>query len=245
MHWNAFLTIPSSWTAELVARSGFDSVTIDMQHGLMDFQTALHMLQAISGTPATPFVRLPWNDPAVIMHVLDAGAAGVICPGLNTKEEVEAFIGACRYPPLGFRSIGPIRAVQTYGPDYVQTANEKILALPMIETAQAAAALESFLEVPGVSGLFIGPYDLSVSMGLSRLADIHDPALSQVIHRVLAACKTHEKLSVIYTGNPVFALELAEMGFDIVCYSSDSGMLEENLRHSLGKLRTFLLPQAE
>ena len=95
-HWNAFLTIPSAWTAELMGHAGFDSVTIDMQHGLMDFQTTLSMLQALSSTPAAAYIRLPWNDPAVIMHVLDAGAAGVICPGLNTRTEVEAFVQACR-----------------------------------------------------------------------------------------------------------------------------------------------------
>lgn len=227
MHWNTFLTIPSPWTAELMARSGFDSVTIDMQHGLMDFQVAFAMLQAISGTQAKAFVRLPWNDPAVIMHVLDAGASAVICPGLNTRQEVEAFVGACRYPPIGYRSYGPIRASLVHGPDYVKTANEEVLALPMIETAQAAENLESFLDVPGVSGLFIGPYDLSVSMGLSRLGDIHDPGMQQVIRRVLHSCKKAKKLAVIFSANLQYAKELAAMGFDIVCYTSDSALLQE------------------
>lgn len=107
---NAWLTIPSAWTAELLAQAGFDAMTLDLQHGLIDDATAVTMLQAISTTDAVPLVRLPWNDPAAVMRALDAGAYGVICPMINTRAEAEAFVGTCRYPPRGYRSYGPIRA---------------------------------------------------------------------------------------------------------------------------------------
>src|SRR5215813_2067648 len=125
---NGWLTIPSSWSAEVMANLGWDSVTIDMQHGLMDYQTALGMLQAISTTPTTPLVRVNWNEPGIIMKMLDAGAYGVICPMINSRAECEAFVGACRYHPQGYRSSGPIRATLYGGPDYHEKANDTILA---------------------------------------------------------------------------------------------------------------------
>ena len=114
---NAWLTIPSAWTAETMAHTGFDAITIDMQHGLADYQTTLSMLHAISTTDAVPLARVPWNEPATIMRPLDAGVYGLVCPMVNSREEAEAFVGACRYPPLGFRSYGPIRANVYAGED--------------------------------------------------------------------------------------------------------------------------------
>jgi 4-hydroxy-2-oxoheptanedioate aldolase len=107
---NGWLSIPSAWTAEIMASSGYDAVTIDMQHGYMDFETAFAMLQAIGNTRAVPLVRVWWNDPALIGRMLDAGALGVICPLINNRDQAAAFVGACRYPPQGFRSHGPMRA---------------------------------------------------------------------------------------------------------------------------------------
>lgn len=236
--WNAFLTIPSAWTAELMGHAGFNSLTIDMQHGLMDFQTTLSMLQAIASTPSKAYIRLPWNDPAVIMHVLDAGAAGVICPGLNTPDEVRQLVQACRYPPMGFRSIGPIRASLTYGHDYIQRANDIVEVFPMIETAEAAQNLEQFLEIPGVNGLFIGPYDLSVSLGLDEIANIYHPVLQSVIHRTLTACKAHHKKAIIFSANPEQAYALGRMGFDMVCHSTDSILLQEAAQQRLAYLKS-------
>jgi len=131
---NAWLTIPSAWTAEVMAHAGFDAVTIDMQHGLIDYQTSLAMLQSISATGVVPLVRVPWNDPAAIMRALDAGACGIICPMINNRKEAEAFDGACRYAPGGYRSYGPTRAVLGAGKDYVARANDEVLAFAMIET---------------------------------------------------------------------------------------------------------------
>ena len=115
---NGWLAIPNSFSAETMAHQGWDSLTIDMQHGVVDYQAAVAMLTAISTTPVTPMVRVPWNDPGTIMKMLDAGAYGVICPMVNTREDAETFVAAAHYPPLGSRSFGPIRALLYGGADY-------------------------------------------------------------------------------------------------------------------------------
>ena len=154
---NAWLTIPSAWTAEVMAQVGFDSLTIDLQHGLIDYHTALAMLQAISTTTVVPLVRAPWNEPSMIMRLLDAGAYGVICPMVNSRAEAEAFVQACRYPPAGNRSYGPTRAAVYSGGDYFSSANQTVLALAMIETTQA---LEDVEDIAATRGLPVGWPDL-------------------------------------------------------------------------------------
>ncbi len=224
---DAFLSIPNSWSAEVMAHAGFDSLTIDMQHGMMDFQTTLNMLQAIGNTDTVPLIRLPWNDPAITMHVLDAGARGVICPTINSAEEVEALVSACRYPPRGFRSYGPLRATIKMGPDYAKVARQEVLVFAMIETAKAAEQLEAIASVPDLDGLFVGPYDLSVSLGLENLADIYDPKLKEVLDRILATCKAKNLIAGIFTGKMEDAKTLAEWGFQHVSHTHDSAMLTE------------------
>src|SRR6266542_5625968 len=134
---NGWLTIPSTWTAELMAQQGWDSLTVDTQHGLIGYDVALPMFQAISTTPVFPLARAPWNEPGGIMKLLDAGAMGIICPMVNCAEEAKAFVGACRYAPAGYRSAGPTRASLYAGSNYLLKANESVVALAMIETAQA------------------------------------------------------------------------------------------------------------
>ena len=131
---NGWLQIPSTVSAETMAQQGWDSLTIDMQHGLVDYQAALNMLQVISGSGKTPMVRVPWNEPGIIMKSLDAGALGIICPMINTPEDAINFVGATRYAPEGHRSSGPTRALMVHGANYHDEANEKIISLAMIET---------------------------------------------------------------------------------------------------------------
>ena len=104
-----------------MAHQGWDSLTIDLQHGVVDYQTAVGMLQAISTTAVVPMVRVPWLDPGIVMKMLDAGSYGVICPMINNRDEAETFVRACRYPPRGSRSMGPIRATLYAGDDYAVT----------------------------------------------------------------------------------------------------------------------------
>ncbi len=172
---NAWLSIPSAFSAEVVAHQGYDSLTIDMQHGVVDYQTAVTMLQAISTTPVIPLARVPWNDPAILMKSLDAGVYGVICPMINTRAEAEALVRACKYPPRGYRSFGPVRASIYAGSDYVDHANDDLIVMPMIETAEALKNLDEILSVPGVDAVYVGPADLSLALGCRPRLDQTDP----------------------------------------------------------------------
>lgn len=162
---NGWLGIPNTMSAEVVAHAGFESVTVDMQHGCVPFPMVVPMFQAICTTDAVPMIRVPWNEPGIIMRVLDAGAYGVICPMINTVAEAKALVQATRYPPLGARSNGPFRASIYAGADYVKHANDEILVFAMIETETAIANLPEILKVEGLDGVYVGPSDLGLSMG--------------------------------------------------------------------------------
>ncbi len=145
---NGWCSIPSSFSAEIMAHQGFDSITIDMQHGLVDYPDAVTMLQAISTTDVIPMTRVPWSDPGRLMKILDAGSYGVICPMINTAEDADYLVRACKYPPWGFRSFGPIRAkyygggATHGGGDYHTFADEETLVIPQIETREAIRNLD-------------------------------------------------------------------------------------------------------
>ena len=163
--YGAWLSIPSSLSSEAIARVGFDYVCIDLQHGLIDYPDAAEMLLAISATGATPFVRVPTNDAAAINRALDAGALGIIVPMIHTCDDAQRAISSCRYPPDGTRSYGPVRASMTWGPDYYESANDLVVGVPMIETRQALAEIESIIALPGLDAIYVGPNDLSLSLG--------------------------------------------------------------------------------
>src|SRR5262245_20242399 len=160
---NGWLSIPSAFSAEVMAHQGFDSLVVDMQHGVVDYQVAVTMLQAISTTSVVPLAREPWLDPAIIMKTLDAGAYGVICPMITTRPQAETLVRICKYAPKGFRSFGPIRASLYAGMDYAQKANDELLVMPMIETAEAVQNIDEILSVPGIDAVYVGPADLSLT----------------------------------------------------------------------------------
>ena len=164
---NSWLGIPSSFSAEVMASMGWDSLVVDMQHGMIDYQMMVTMLQGISTTNVTPLVRVPWNDPAHIQKALDAGAYGIVCPMINNRAEAEKFVGSCRYAPLGYRSSGPIRASLYGGADYHAKANDIVVAFGMIETQEALDNLDAILSTPGLDAIYVGPSDLSISLGYS------------------------------------------------------------------------------
>ncbi len=162
----AWLSIPSSFSAEIMAHQGFDWVCIDMQHGIIDYQVAMEIIQAIGTTETIPFVRVPWNEFGVIGKVLDAGAMGVIIPMVNSAEEAQRAVAAFRYFPRGSRSFGPTRASYYAGTDYFLGANDQVACIPMIETKQAVERLDEILAVPGIDAVYVGPADLSITYGL-------------------------------------------------------------------------------
>ena len=222
---NGWLHVPSSFSAEVMAHAGWDSLTIDMQHGPVDYGSLVPMLQAISTTDTVPVVRVPWRDPGLIMRVLDAGCYAVICPMIGTREEAEAFVGACRYPPAGYRSYGPYRATLYGGEDYAGRADETVVTMAMIETREALENLEVILGVRGLDAVFVGPSDLGQSLGHGPGVDREEPAVLEAIDGVLAAAREHGLAAGIFTGSTEYASRMVEKGFRFVSVSSDARLM--------------------
>ena len=234
---NGWLGIPSSVSAETMAHQGWDSLTCDLQHGQVDYQAAVTMLQAISTTETTPMVRVPWLENGIIMKLLDVGAYGVICPMINTRAQAEAFVGACRYAPDGFRSFGPHRAILYAGADYPQKANETILAIAMIETQEAMDNLDDIMSTPGLDGIYIGPADLGLSLGGVPKADQTEPKIVAAIDKILASAKSHGVAPGIHCAAPAYALAMIEKGFQLVTLLSDNAILAAAAKRMVGEMR--------
>ena len=222
---NGWLSIPSAFSAEVMAHQGFDSLTIDMQHGVVDYQVAVTMLQAIATTPVMPLARVPWNDPAQVMKMLDAGVYGVICPMINTRAEAEALVQACKYPPRGYRSWGPVRASIYAGMDYGDHANADIVVMPMIETALAVKNLDEILSVPGIDAVYVGPSDLSLTLGCKPRLDQTDPPVVEAQQRIVEACKRHGVIAGIHNATAAYAVTMIAAGYQFVTLASDSRFL--------------------
>jgi len=234
--YGAWLGIPSSFSAEVVAHQGFDYITVDMQHGLIDYQVAVTMLQAISTTNATPFVRVPWNEPGIIGKMLDAGAYGIIIPMVNSVAEAQAAVGACRYAPAGYRSFGPVRAAYYGGADYATRANDEIACIPMIETTRAIAQLDDILAVPGIDAVYVGPADLSLTLGLPPRMDNTDASFEEARMTIVNACKKHNVIAGIHA-NAQIASRHSEAGYQMITISSDTGALAAGTAKDLRSVR--------
>ncbi|MBS0473005.1 MAG: 2,4-dihydroxyhept-2-ene-1,7-dioic acid aldolase [Proteobacteria bacterium] len=222
---NCWVTLPGSLATEILAHQGWDSLTIDMQHGQADYAAMCAMLTAISTTDTVPLVRIPSYDFGDINRVLDAGAYGVICPNVDTREEAERFVSACRYAPQGTRSVGPKRAVLYGGADYLSKANETLLTIAQIESATALANVEAIAHVPGLDVLFIGPTDLGLSLGRAAKADQTDPVVVEAIDRILAVTKAAGRRAAIYCKSVEYSKAMIEKGFDFVVVISDEALL--------------------
>jgi len=230
----AWCTIPNAWTAELAARSGHDWVCIDTQHGLIGYDAMVPMLQAIATTGVTSLVRVQWNEPGAIMKALDAGAGGVIVPMINSAEEARAAAGACRYPPDGYRSMGPIRA---------RVVNDEWrlpLCVLMIETVDAVRQAEEILGVPGVDAVFIGPNDLAASAGLQSGYEGKHPEHKRLILEVEKAARAHGVTAGIMCGSPAVAKQWREAGFQMLALQSDTQLLTAATAEILTEARTLL-----
>ena len=235
---NSWLAIPSSFSAELMANQGWDSVTIDMQHGLIDYANAVNMLQAISTTNTVPLARVNWNEPGQIMKILDAGAYGIICPMVSNRKEAEKFVNACQYPPDGYRSFGPIRASIYGGGDYVKNANNEILKLAMIETKEALEKLDEILDTPNLDGIYIGPADLSLAVGEEPGFDKpeNSKAYNEIL-KILEAAKKRNLLAGIHNGTADYAQKMIVKGFNLVTIGSDSRYISAGAKADLEKLK--------
>jgi len=231
---NGWLAIPSGFSAEVMAQCGWDSVTVDMQHGVQDYQTMVQCFQAMDRLPVTKLVRVPWNEPGIVGKVLDGGAYGVICPMVNTREEAQALVSYCRYPPKGQRSNGPIRAAM-YGVagTYQQTANDEILVIPMIETRQAVENIDEILDVPGIAAIYVGPADLAFSLGKTPKLDTKDAEQLGMYEVVLAACGNRGIYPGIHCADPSYAARMIRMGFRLTTIANDSGLMAKAAREAV------------
>ncbi len=242
---NGWLQIPSPFAAEMMAHAGWDSVTIDMQHGPVEYAAALGMVQAINTTATIPLARVPWNEPGIIMKMLDAGCYGIICPMVNSRAECEAFVGACRYPPRGFRSYGPVRVAVYAGAEYAAQANDAIITIAMIETRQAVENLHDILQTPGLDAIYIGPADLSQSYGYPPRVDPEQPELVQVIDDIVAAARAHGVIPGMHTGSVAYAQRLAAKGVQFVTVGSDARLLTQAATQATAAFRANKQERAE
>jgi 4-hydroxy-2-oxoheptanedioate aldolase len=235
---NGWLAIPSGFSAEVMAQCGWDSVTVDLQHGVQDYLSMVACFQAMQAHDVTHLVRVPSNEPGIIGKVLDAGAYGVICPMINTKAQAEAFVSACKYPPEGTRSNGPIR-VAMYGAasNYQKTANDEVLVLPMIETREALDNLEAILDVPGIDAAYIGPSDLGFSLGLVPKLDREEPEVLKIYDRLLKETQKRGIYPGIHCGAPEYAVRMLKMGFRLVTVGHDSGFMAMAARRAVAEVR--------
>ncbi len=237
---NSWLSVPSSFSAEVMANQGWDSLTIDMQHGLIDYPNAINMLQAIATTETTPMARVNWNEPGQIMKILDAGCYGIICPMVSNREQAENFVQACQYPPKGYRSFGPIRASIYGGDDYAQHADREILKLAMIETKESLDKLDEILDTPNLDGIYIGPADLSLAVGEEPGFDKaeNSKAYNEIL-RILEAAKKRKLLAGLHNGTAEYAQKMIKKGFNLVTVGSDSRYIAAGAKADLEKLKSI------
>ncbi|MBE2894896.1 HpcH/HpaI aldolase family protein [Spirabiliibacterium falconis] len=222
---NGWLSFHDAYSAEVIAHSGLDSVTIDMQHGMLDFENAIHMLQAISTSSAVPLLRVSSCESAEIMKALDAGAYGIICPQVDNQAICEKFVNSCLYPPLGNRSFGPSRGLLYGGTDYIYYANDEILTLAMIESVEAINNLDSILSVEHLKGIYIGPNDLALSLGIEPGKP--SEKLEQNINYILNKAKERNLLTGIFCSTAQIAKQRVKEGFNLITPGNDANILKQ------------------
>ena len=241
---NGWLAIGNSFSAEVMAHQGWDTLTIDLQHGVIDDAAMVSMLQAISTTATVPIVRVPWLEPGIIMKSLDAGAYGLICPMVNTREDAQKFVAWTNYAPKGTRSFGPIRALLYGGADYAAQANDTVVRFAMIETAQALDNLEGILSVEGLDAIYIGPSDLSLALGCRPVFDDVDPPVAQAMDHILERAKAHGVQAGVHNGIAEGALARIAKGFRFVTVGSDARLMAAGSQQVLAQMRAARAPAA-
>ena len=217
----AWISLREPLLAEAAALAGFDYVVIDMQHGLADFADVAAMVQAMARTTAVPVVRVPWNEQGIIGRVLDAGALGVIIPMVNSVDDARSAVEACRYAPVGTRSIGPLVTRTRHGADFPAIANEVVACIPMIETRQAVDDIDDILAVPGIDAVYIGPADLSLTYGLAPVVDHEGGPFIEALARVVAACRRHGVVPGVHA-NAALAAKRHGVGFRMITVGFDA-----------------------
>lgn len=242
--YGAWCMMPGAFGVEVVAPLGFDWVLIDMQHGGMGFEGALDMIRAADIHSLASVVRVPWNEPGIIGRLLDAGADAILVPMIETPDDAAAAVAACRYAPEGRRSVGPIRVGTRDGRGYMGTANEHVTVIPMIETAEALANVVEIASVPGVDALFVGPFDLSVALGLPPGDNDGDAVFDDAIARVTSAAEA-AGVALAVLSNRAVAPRRVRQGFQMVSVTMDTVALATESASSLNAVRAAVEEEAE
>jgi 4-hydroxy-2-oxoheptanedioate aldolase len=240
---NGWLSIANAFSAEIMAEQGYDSITIDLQHGVVDYQSMVGMLQALRASEVTPLVRVPWLDPAAVMRALDAGAYGVICPMIDNRAQAAEFVSYMRYPPEGTRSFGPTRAAFSAGPNYAGEADRNVLCFAMIETAEAFRNVEDIVSTPGLDGVYIGPSDLTLGLTGKRYPfgfDREEPEMVEAIHTILAKAHQAGIRAGLHCGGAAYAAKAVGWGFDLVTLPNDVRLLASAAGASVADTRRLI-----
>ena len=244
---NCWLAMGSPFAAEVLAEQGFDSLTVDMQHGMNDYKDAVAQFQAIRASGATPLARVPWLEPGIVMRTLDAGAFGVICPMINNREQAERLVSYVRYPPAGCRSFGPTRAVVSVGPDYYKHANDHVMCLAMVETREGFENVDEIVSTPGLDGIYIGPADLTIGLTDGRLPPGFDSEEDEIVDatkRILEATNKAGLLACLHCGTPEYAARAIGWGFGLVTISTDARLLAAYAKERLESTRSLAAGEA-
>ena len=230
-----WLAIPSIISAETAARVGFDYVCIDNQHGVNDYQQTVAMAQAILLGGGTPIARVPWNEPGIIGKMLDAGIEGNIVPMVNSAAEAAAVVRYGRYAPMGARSFGPVVAGMRR-PNHYDWSTDGIALIPMIETVEAIANLDEILAVPGIDAIYVGPADLSITLGLPPGNNDGESTFDDALATIVKGCRNAGIVPGIHATAALVERRL-EQGFRMITVTSDMLAMKGNLVTDLATAR--------
>ena len=233
----AWVSSGDPYAAEVLAHSGYDAVTVDLQHGMFGLTEAIRCLQAIGGSPAVPLVRCRSNDAAEIGQLLDAGAYGVICPQVDSAHDAARFVAACRYPPVGRRSFGPARGLLYGGPDYAAHANGTVLAIAMVESPESVADLDAILATSGLDAIYVGPNDLSIAAGYPPHGPVVSAELADTMRHIASSAAARDVPCGAFALTAEQAVEFAGWGYRLIAPGNDMHLLRAESARRLATLR--------
>lgn len=234
---SGWLSVDSPYFAEVLSHCGYDSVTVDLQHGMFGLDRAVALLQAVGAGPAVPMARCSSNTPSEIGKLLDAGAYGIVCPGVDSAEQAAAFVRACRYPPTGSRSFGPSRGLLYGGPDYVEHADATILTWAMIESAAGLENLDAILDTPGLDGVYVGPNDLALALGERPAGAGMPPRTAEAVAHVAQRAREAGRWAGVFCPDGAAALQLISLGYQLVTPGNDVGVMRQAAYERLATVR--------
>ncbi|MEJ1158999.1 HpcH/HpaI aldolase family protein [Prosthecomicrobium sp. N25] len=221
----AWAVLPTAFAAELMCVGDIDYVCIDQQHGLIDYSVAVEMLRAIEGRGVVGMTRVPANEAWMIGKALDAGMQGVVVPMIETAEEAARAVRSCRYYPKGHRSFGPARASMVMDSRDMAVVGDEVMCLVMVETRKGLENIDEICATPGLDGIYVGPADLALGLGLPPNLDKEEPEHVAAVRRILEACQRHGIVPGIQCGSGKAARKFADMGYRFITFAKDTAIL--------------------